>query len=101
MSLPRRTIGILADAIFPDSYDRFDQIRDFQAVFVHHPAGPRVLALLADLTGWFDASPPVSLATGGDIPHAAAFAQGRRSVMQDIAAVIEEPPEPGIVTEEG
>lgn len=94
MSLPLITLGHLGKAVFPERYEAVDLVRDFRAVLLQSEPGLRVLARLAEMTGWLDSTLPMGPTLTLDSPLTAAFNEGRRSIMRDIAALLEEPVNP-------
>ena len=85
--IPRLTLGALVDAAFPEQYSPEDEQRDFRRVFLDEPDGRRVLARLMARTGWLTASPPI--VNGREAPQATVYDEGRRSVGQMIASILD------------
>lgn len=79
---PARTLAALCDAQFAPATEvaELQNTRDFRTVFLGSDQGKRVLALIAHKCGWLQAGAPEQL-----VP----FAEGRRSVMADIARIID------------
>ena len=91
--IPRRTLAGIVDAVFPDNYTHIDEQRDLRRVFFGSPEGMRVLARLAERSGWLATSPPQDR-RGADAPMQTAYDEGRRSVMQQLANLLEIDHEP-------
>lgn len=87
MSIPRLTLAALIDARFPDDYTEHDETRDFRRVLLETDQGRRVLARMIARTGWLTASPPV--VNGREVPQATVYDEGRRSVGQMIATILD------------
>lgn len=88
MNIPRLTLATIAAAVIPERYSPIDETRDFRQALLDSPAGVRVLAILAHRCGWLTATVPVS-AAAVDVPHLAAYNEGRRSVIAEIAGVLD------------
>lgn len=85
--IPKLTLGALIDARFPDAYTEQDETRDFRRVLLDTDEGRRVLARLMSRTGWLSASPPI--VNGREAPQATVYDEGRRSIGQMLAAIID------------
>lgn len=85
--IPKLTLEALIKANFPTEYSEVDEQRDFRRVFLDKPDGRRVLARILSRAGWLSASPPI--VAGREAPQATVYDEGRRSVGQMIASILD------------
>lgn len=87
MSVPFRTLTALVATPLPEDYSPASETADFRRAFTETPEGRRVLAVLAHRCGYLQAVMPTNGAR--ETPLVAAYNEGRRSVAEAIAAIID------------
>jgi hypothetical protein len=78
----------MADARAPEIHDPLARARDFKAIFLDHPNGPRCLTWLMEMCGMHEAVSEPHARTMPDLGNSLIYREGRRSIGVEVQALL-------------